>query len=633
VSAEFRLISAKGEIHRISYRPDIDGLRAIAILSVLGFHASPKFIPGGFVGVDIFFVISGFLISGMILSGLHDTTFSFGEFYGRRIRRLFPALICVLSATWVFGWFILLPEEYASLGTHMLAGAGFASNVLISSEVGYFNAPAITKPLIHLWSLGVEEQFYIFFPAILFLIWRRTTASALVLLWLAISSFALNVGLVRNYPSFTFFLPLTRLWEFLIGGALAYSYLYRTKFSLLSRFEQFHLPLGELLAAAGLLLLLVSAGLVRDRAFPGWWALLPAVGAFFLIGTGPNAWINRNILANRLLVFVGLISYPLYLWHWPLLVMGRIVDRGQHPRATTLAAFALAFVMAWLTYRFIERPARARSTSPVTSRVTLVLTSCLVSLALLGFATTQGEGLPSRYPEAFRSLLAPLTFGVDYSTVDESKNTGGPLLALWGESHAAHLYPGLHRLQNERTFRVTFVRWDNCPPVNDIPIDDQERCRVSSAAAMESLKLLRPDIVVIAGFWRQYNDLERISRSLAFLKQIDIHRVVVVGPVPNWPEPLPRMLYEAFKNVDFRRIPDRLMGFDKAVPVIERQLKEIATSFDVTYVSPYATLCNEQGCLVRLGESANDLVQVDLSHLSDAGSWFLASHVAHQIFD
>ena len=205
----------------IPYRADIDGLRAIAVLSVIGFHSSPHLIPGGFVGVDIFFVISGFLISSLILDRLKNDSFSFLEFYGRRIRRLFPALTVVLLTVLVLGWFALPPAEYAALGRNTLAGAAFVANIQTYSEVGYFDAPAATKPLLHLWSLGVEEQFYFAFPALLLLCWRYRAMSSLALL--GTLSFGLNIVLVRSYPSFTFYLPLTRFWEFIAGGLLALS--------------------------------------------------------------------------------------------------------------------------------------------------------------------------------------------------------------------------------------------------------------------------------------------------------------------------------------------------------------------------------------------------------------------------
>jgi Acyltransferase family len=220
----------------IPYRADIDGLRAIAVLAVIGFHANPAAVPGGFVGVDIFFVVSGFLITSLILTKLRDGSFSFMEFYARRIRRLFPALVVVLLATWSLGWFILPPTEYAALGRHTLAGAAFAANILSYSEVGYFDVPAAAKPLLHLWSLGVEEQFYIVFPALLLLLWRYR-AIGLSLALIGIVSFALNIALVRHHPAFTFYLPLTRFWDFMAGGLLACSYLLRESFRLPTRFE------------------------------------------------------------------------------------------------------------------------------------------------------------------------------------------------------------------------------------------------------------------------------------------------------------------------------------------------------------------------------------------------------------
>ena len=280
----------------IPYRADVDGLRAIAVLAVIAFHANPSFMPGGFAGVDIFFVISGFLIASLILGGLKGGSFSFLEFYARRIRRLFPALIVVLLATWVLGWFILPPTEYAELGRHTLAGAGFAANILNYAEVGYFDLPATAKPLLHLWSLGVEEQFYIVFPALLLLLWRyRAMSSWLALIGLA--SFALNIALVRGHLSFTFYLPLTRFWEFIAGALLACAHLYGRTFAL-PMHSASALPLRDVSAAIGMLLILAGISFAREDAFPGWWALLPVLGTFLIIGAGSQAWLNRVVLAH-----------------------------------------------------------------------------------------------------------------------------------------------------------------------------------------------------------------------------------------------------------------------------------------------------------------------------------------------
>ena len=252
---------------KIPYRADVDGLRAVAVLSVIGFHAYPASAPGGFVGVDIFFVISGFLISSLILSALKEGSFSFTEFCARRVRRLFPALIVVLSATWLLGWFTLPPTEFAALGKHTAAGAAFAANIATFSEVGYFDAPAVTKPLLHLWSLGVEEQFYIIFPTFLVLLWRWTRVRSYLIL-MGIASFALNIGLVWNHPAFAFYLPVTRLWEFILGALLAWNRLEGREFN-----PPKHWPFAtrwrDLCAATGLLLIAIAIGLTSDESFPG----------------------------------------------------------------------------------------------------------------------------------------------------------------------------------------------------------------------------------------------------------------------------------------------------------------------------------------------------------------------------
>jgi peptidoglycan/LPS O-acetylase OafA/YrhL len=624
-------------VPEIPYRPDIDGLRAIAVLSVIGFHANPALIPGGFVGVDIFFVISGFLISSLILSGLRDGSFSFMEFYGRRIRRLFPALIIVLLATWGLGWFSLPPTEYAALGRHTLAGAAFAANILNYSEVGYFDMPAATKPLLHLWSLGVEEQFYIVFPALLLLLWRyRAVRSSLALI--GIVSFALNIGLVRNHPFFTFYLPLTRFWEFVAGGLLAFSPSHGRAFGVPMPSALLALPWRDFSAATGMLLILAGISFASNESFPGWWALLPVLGAFFIIGAGPQARLNRTILANPKMVFVGLISYPLYLWHWPILVFARTIIRSDHGneylRTTAIIAVGLTFVLAWLTYQFIERPVRARRSVYAARRITAALSASLAVVALLGLAIVQIGGLAIRYPNEVQALLTPLTVGADYPPADESKNSAGPLLLTYGDSHAGHLVAGLRLLQNERTFRLSLAGWGwGCAPVQDVKSADEEKCRKLAASNEKLFVQLKPDIVVIGGAWPQYKHVERISETLRIFQRVGIRRIVVIGPVPAWPQPPQTMLYKAYRADPLHRIPERLFGFDKRTLMVDRQLREITSSLSVDYISAYDTLCNENGCLVRLGNTARDIVQVDLTHFSVAGSWFFVSHIAHQIFD
>jgi peptidoglycan/LPS O-acetylase OafA/YrhL len=313
----------------VKYRRDIDGMRAVAVVAVIAFHAFPSSLKGGFIGVDIFFVISGFLISSILFSGLERNKFSFAEFYIRRAKRIFPSLSLMLIGCLVFGWFALLADEYRLLGKHVFAGAGFVSNWLLLSEKGYFDKASETKPLLHLWSLGIEEQFYLLWP---FLLWvgRKIRLNLLVVIGaVLIASFVINVLYIRSDPVSMFYTPQSRFWELLIGATLAYLSLHHRGF-----FSSFNRVVQELLSGTGMALIVVGlVVLTSAHKFPGLWALLPTMGTALVIAAGPKAWLNRNILSNPVFVWIGLVSYPLYLWHWPLLCFPRIV----YSSSTTLA--------------------------------------------------------------------------------------------------------------------------------------------------------------------------------------------------------------------------------------------------------------------------------------------------------
>lgn len=612
---------------RTYYRPDIDGLRAIAILAVIGGHVSPSLFRGGFVGVDIFFVISGFLISRIVIGEKLENCFSAFEFYKRRIRRLFPALIVVLLAVAAYGWFFLIPDEFAALGWHIVAGAGFFSNLLSYLQVGYFDPPAATKPLLHLWSLGVEEQFYIIFPAILVLALRYSRGAALIaLLVLTILSFGLNIALVKSHPSFTFYLPLARLWEFSIGGALAYMSLHRQQPGNQNIFVQ------NYFAAIGLLLVMAGVAFVNPKGFPGWWALLPTLGAAFLITAGPDAFVNRKILANRALVFIGLISYPLYLWYWPLLVAAnRLFPNDQI--MNRIGVVACSFVLAWLTYRFVERPLRSIPSSRNRNAI-IALASSIGVIALIGWVAVAADGFLSRYPQAVRNILMPTYVyeGPDPATIKAAAEEKGPTIVLWGDSHVDHLFLGLRQLQRRRHFRMVSQSWDSCPPVENIPVSEEERCRHVSTTANETLTKLKPDTVIIGAYWPQYHHVKRIEESLEFLQKIGVPRVVVIGTIPTWRDGLPKMLYEAFANDPRHHVPKRMRSNIKFPQHFDDTLKAIATQYGAVFVSPSDVLCNEEGCLTRIGDNAGDILQIDMHHFSPAGSLYFVSHIESQIF-
>lgn len=383
----------RASLHHPDYRPDIDGLRAIAVLSVVAYHAFPNQLAGGFIGVDIFFVISGYLISTIIFKSLEGNAFSFPSFYARRIKRIFPALIVVLTATLVFGWFVLLSDELSQLGKHAAAGAGFFSNFVLWGEVGYFDNAAETKPLLHLWSLSIEEQFYILWPLMVWLMWRWQASLHLFIAGLIILSFGINLIMVANDPVGAFFSPLSRFWELLCGALLAWGLLrkdvYATGFSTRTGIEGWSQEKRKRLrnAASVFGLLLIGYGLLeieKDNSFPGYWALLPVLGTMVLIATGPDAWINRRILSTRAIVWFGLISFPLYLWHWPLLSFSQIIHAGTQPWEIRVLLILISIILSWLTLKFIEAPIRF---SPQFKGLKVAsLSACMLSIGLIGFA-------------------------------------------------------------------------------------------------------------------------------------------------------------------------------------------------------------------------------------------------------
>src|ERR1700737_4814697 len=367
------------------YRPDIDGLRAIAVILVVNFHAFPEAMPGGFIGVDIFFVISGFLITGIIVRELDQQRFSLLAFYNRRIRRIFPALIVVLCAALVLGWLWMLPAAYAQLSSDVFASAAFLSNVALLLQSGYFDIESSKKPLLHLWSLGIEEQFYLFWPLILVLVGRLRLSILAAASVIGLASFVLNVALIGSDPVATFYLPFTRAWELLAGAALACGW---NQISQTSR-------ASNLRACAGLLLIAAAAGMLgTTSAFPGWWALLPVAGGALLL-SAPAAWACRTLLASPPLVWIGLISYPLYLWHWPLLVFFSIIKFGSLSLLERELIVVLSALLAWLTYWLVESPLRFGRPSALKMAG---LCAGMVLISAAGGVVVAGRGFDSRLP-------------------------------------------------------------------------------------------------------------------------------------------------------------------------------------------------------------------------------------------
>jgi len=637
----------------VRYRPDVDGLRAVAILSVITFHAYPRLLPGGFVGVDVFFVISGYLISQILLGELAQERFSFARFYARRARRIFPSLFVVLAAAVSIGWFALPPELYQALGAHTIAGSAFSANLLDYRESGYFDMAAESKPLLHLWSLGIEEQFYIFWPLLLWAAWSFFSSRLAAFFALAVSSFWLSVHLTQVNPQAAFYLPHARFWELLIGCILAYAFLPRIpgtfagSSSGLLAFER--IPgdperMRNFASIIGFVTILGATMFInRHRAFPGWWALLPTLGTALMIAAGPQAWLNRNVLGNRFAVWIGLISFQLYLWHWPLLVFLRVMSSDTPTLTQRASVIAASFMLAWLTWKYIDKPIRFGQRPRLKTAGAFI---GLIFTALTGIAVFSAHGVPSRYPQSVQQLAA---FKYDYAKnyrqgtcflMPEQEAAAfatcaeGPVgsnarrILLWGDSHAAHLYPGLKSVLGE-TVSLTQRTTSGCPPIVGLDISDRRFCRAINDWVFESLLHAPPREIVLAARWDFY-DWKQLTRTIRRLKEAGVESIYVIGPVPRWNTNLSIALSQYLAAaIDKAYVPQwTKFGLLSAPLQLDHEMMEFFASQPVIYVSPIGILCNDNGCLTRTGNGLESLTAWDETHLTNTGSHYLISHSA-----
>jgi peptidoglycan/LPS O-acetylase OafA/YrhL len=538
-----------------NYRPDIDGLRAVAVTLVVLGHAFPQYVPGGFIGVDIFFVISGYLITGIIRDDIESRSFSVANFYERRIRRIFPALIAVLLAVFIAGWLILTPNEFISLGKQIVAGAGFSSNVLLYSEGGYFDAAAQTKPLLHLWSLGIEEQFYLVWPLLLLTFSRWRIAPTFPLVLILACSFLANIVIVRSDPEAAFYLPLTRAWELAAGALIAI----KNPMALISVGIQNMLGLASLTTIA-----VTTACYSSTTTYPGIAAVAPAVAASTLIMTKASR-INR-FLSNRLAVAVGLISYPLYLWHWPLLTMATIFKASFLRLAECGLVVAASLVLSWLTYIYVERPIRfaRRNRWQLAFLVTsMAVTASIGALAIInGFAFRIPEIIREattmavsrdfmRYGECHISASTEPFF--ETNCVDANKH---PLVLIWGDSTAGMLAAGLRQIQKER-FGLAQFTVNSCLPVFTSLAESVPYCTETNRVILSKVTISRPDIVLLHAAWNSQLTAEDLRPTIDALRRIGIGQIIMIGPVPNWNAPLPRLMFQYF-NAHHVLIPQRM---------------------------------------------------------------------------
>lgn len=501
------------------YRPEIDGLRAIAVLAVVLYHFAVPGVGGGFVGVDIFFVISGFLIGGILWRELAtDGRISFQRFYIRRIKRLAPAFAAMAIATTIAAYFILLPMEFREYGKTLIASSLYFANIYFYRKSGYFDTGADEKPLLHTWSLSVEEQFYIVLPILFFLLRNRRD----ILQWLLIALVAVSLVLCvyKTFSEHTaaFFLFQFRAWELGAGVLLA---MYASGSSVKT-------PHHSAISWLGLGLLAVSIAMIQPgTSFPGFQAILPVAGALLLIYNGRQTNAVNQLLSSGPAVFVGKISYSLYLWHWPVLTLGNYHLGDSGTAATSAALLALSFVLAIASWRFVELPTRYNLPSMKSSWL-VAGASATAMLAGLGSIVYLKDGLPNRFGDPVRAHIdATQDFNQDWTRCTESISAElqgvevcpigpagrPPQFLVWGDSHVRAIKEGLAQIADEKGAAGWLIWRAGCPPLFDITKEENSATSAQNAACLEAnskireaIKTLPPTIrsIVLVGRWSYY---------------------------------------------------------------------------------------------------------------------------------
>lgn len=639
----------------MDYRPDIDGLRAIAVLSVIGFHSFPTWISGGFAGVDIFFVISGYLISKHILSELNLGSFDTIAFYVRRIKRIFPALLLILFFATAIGWILLTPDEYKVLGRHVGGGAGFVANLVYWQEAGYFDRDAATKPLLHLWSLGVEEQFYIVWPLFLYFLARRGRHLGNWIFGVFVVSLGASILGVYVSETADFYSPFTRFWELALGAMVAYAVVHRVVVGPIVR---------NLLSWFGWVLVLGSILLLnRHLSFPGWWAVFPTLGAGCLIMAGEGGWGHRTLLANRGLVGIGLISYPLYLWHWPLLSFARIMESGTPPLKVRLGLLLASGILAWLTYRLLERPIR-RLSGERARRGAWVLLGIMAVVLLVGVTIKKQDGLKWRHLGLLHGNVDTLVLGKDRGKLlkqcglpttkkgmwpfwqkelfnfclSDSRET--PHVAVLGDSKGEALFYGLARESRpgNRWLLVGSVR----PPVSDVSEDDKNRLAYDGIAknpsirwvvlvnAMRSLFPVNKETGWIEGDTGSISEQYRMAfnRVIGTMEGVG-KRVVFVIDNPTLPDPRSciggGMTSNSFLNLVFWRKPNarcqlRLSEHLRGTSVYRQWVSRLqAENPRLLVYDPTPVLCDRERDVCSMIQDGSFLYSYT-DHVSDYGN-------------
>lgn len=623
----------------LDYRRDVDGLRALAIIPVLLYHAGVPGFGGGFVGVDVFFVISGFLMASLISSEIAKGEFSLVRFYERRIRRIFPALFAVLATSSIAAWFLLMPAEFVYFARSLKAAALFTSNIQFEKESGYFDIGAQMKPLLHTWSLAVEEQFYILFPLLLLLINRftRRRARLIVTGLLAVSLVACTWMLFRSQAE-AFYLLQFRAWELLLGALLA--------LNVIPVPQQSALRAG--LSLGGILLVAVAIFGFRDQTlFPGPAALLPCLGAALIIHGRDETGPAGRFLQSRPLVFVGLISYSLYLWHWPIIVFSREVAGRQLSLLQGSLIVIASLVLATISWRFVEQPFRGRAS--FAKRIPLFASAAGVLIASVGLGdyVAHHRGVPDRLPGDARTVYAstydqsrfslPPCFadsdksGPSVADIDAGKlcplgfeGSAKPSFVVWGDSHSGAMAPAIDAAAKLVGITGLFAGHSSCPPLPGVqltPRGDTGLCGDFNGAVHDLIAAQHIPLVFLVAYWPKYvhdaelpnegpyfdpsvppplddrsaSVVETLDRLMAELTKQGT-RVVLVSDVPEMGRYMPEAVAKAIMRGTSTDVAPPLDYIEKRQALSHAILTRLAARYGAALIDPLPSLCSNGRC-------------------------------------
>jgi peptidoglycan/LPS O-acetylase OafA/YrhL len=621
-----------------SYRPDIDGLRALAILPVVFFHYRVPFFGGGFVGVDVFFVISGFLITSLIAAEVEQGRFSIVRFYERRVRRIFPALFAMLAVVTAAAILLMFPVDLVGYAKSLLATALFAANFQFWSEAGYFDTLADTKPLLHLWSIAVEEQFYILFPALLLLLSKGSPRMRMVgVAVIFVSSFALSVWGISQAPAATFYLLPARAWELMLGALIA-----------LGAFPHIeNRRVREALVALGIALIAFAVlSFTSDMPFPGMAATVPCVGAALVIYAGDaRQTALGKLLSMRPLVFVGVISYSLYLWHWPLFVLAKYVVFRDLTGLERVGLLALSFAIAALSWRFVEGPFRGRATGNWRSRLFPAALAAMAITAISGMVAEAADGWPGRLSPDIRRILAEQDdheprIARCFARTSQNVRDGdlcamgavgaaAPSYLLWGDSHADAILPAVGDVTRRAGHSGLFAGAESCPPLLGVNTPRAD-CRKFNDAVLALALNRNISEVILSARWAKsaegatYGDephghvvlsddegsgspqrdnhavfergLERTVQALTRSGK----KVVIVASVPEIGWPVPAVLARRALARDRTNVDPALANYLHRQRFVLDELARMHKLYGVTVIYPHEILCSADACQVAL---------------------------------